>query len=263
MDGGRGRSGGSRSAQGPLRRRRLRGGAPAVRGSGPGRAARGRAASGGSFLEERCHLKEAEDRDARVAAGIGATRSPLPPAAAAPAWPGVPPAGSGARVLEAPEGGLSPAVVPWSWATLQEGGERHLKPPSLFPRGWPGGQDCFCWCGAAAFLRGSLVKAGPWEESERERSSSPPCTSEPSHHILPLLFWDHSPVYRKDNSLPQFTQKAGGLPWWWLRQGEAGSPILFSPLQASVLPCPGADKCSLHRRLPSAAVLGSRKADFY
>lgn len=95
MDGGRGRSGGRRSAQGPLRRRRLRGGAPAVRGSRPGRLwARGRAALGGSFLEERCHLKEAEDRDGRTAAGIGPARSPLPPAAAAPARPRVPPAGS-------------------------------------------------------------------------------------------------------------------------------------------------------------------------
>lgn len=118
MEGGRSRSGGRRSAQGPLRRRRFSvAEPPAEGGGGPGRAEKGRAAAGGSFLEERCHLKEAADRDARAAAGTGPARSPPPPARPGPARPGVPPGEgrgglAGPRVLEAWAGGFLPCCGP-------------------------------------------------------------------------------------------------------------------------------------------------------
>lgn len=204
------REGPRRGADGERRGRSDGGGAPRRARPRPGQGCEG---PGGSFLEERCHLKDAADRDAREGRGFSVC--------------------SGLAGVFHPRAG-----VPWSR-------ERPLKAQE--PRPSPG----------FASAGGSPLKTGPRAESEGA-SSSPL-----SPHPAPAPLGSRSPaqggqrltsVYPKSATLTLAVDEAGRS---WLSPSSSALP------QASLLPCPGADKRLLHRQLPSAVVLGSRKTDFY
>lgn len=182
-----------------------------MRGRGPGRA------TGGSFLEERCPLKEAADRAGREDAGIGPARCPpsrsFPPIAARrqpPERRWEPPAAGSARLaLKArgrrspgcwkPRRGLFSAAGLRSGEAPRDGGNRSARTRcAAGPRGRA----------LLLLVRGRCVpRRGP---VEAQMGTDPIRKGElfPSHPVPPPCFWDRSPMCSRDSSLPQFTYKA-------------------------------------------------------